>query len=116
MQNRLMPWYLFLGWAIVVVLGFRPLLSYEIQPGHTGTPHRHWPQDSTLERSGGMTLVMFVHPQCSCSRASLGQLDRLIAITQDQNLHCTVAFEQPADQSADRSKSELWGRASSLSG
>lgn len=66
-------------WAIAVGVGLCFLWSYENAPGAHAAPPLEWPSDTAIHRSqDGFTLVMTVHPQCPCTRASLGELDRLM--------------------------------------
>ena len=58
-------------------------------PGHLQKP------GAALERSKP-TLIMLVHPQCPCSRASLTELSRLAALCPNK-ANITVLFLRPAD-------------------
>lgn len=45
--------------------------------GVTAAPPQ-WPAESTMVRSNqGSTLALFLHPKCPCSRATIGELERL---------------------------------------
>ena len=69
-----------ISWLVAVAAGLAVLWSYENAPGIPATPPDHWPAASSLRRLPGVaTLVMLVHPRCPCSRASLEELDRLMA-------------------------------------
>lgn len=68
------------SWLLVVGTGFAALARYEATPGPTTRVVQFWPADSGLPRDGrGLTLVMFVHPRCPCSRAGLAELEALVA-------------------------------------
>jgi hypothetical protein len=42
----------------------------------------HWPTDSTIQRHEGRpTLVLFIHPRCPCTRATLAELERMLSTT-----------------------------------
>ena len=45
---------------------------YENQPGQAATPPRTYPESGKLPR-----LLLFLHPRCSCSRATLAEFIRL---------------------------------------
>src|SRR5207302_1046515 len=67
-------------WLLSAGAGLAGLLNYANSPGAAATPPSHWPEDSRIERSPSRpTLVTFVHPHCPCSRASLEELDRVMA-------------------------------------
>jgi hypothetical protein len=61
------------------------------------------------------TLVMFIHPQCPCSRASIGELARLMAHSSKQ-FSAYVLFLAPKDYPTTWAKSELWRSAAAIPG
>src|SRR5262249_1932415 len=69
-----------LAWAAVAVLGFWSLALYETRPGCAADPPPDWPDRSRLRCDPDRpTLLMFLHPHCPCSRASLEELTVLLA-------------------------------------
>jgi hypothetical protein len=49
-------------------------------PGPGATPPPHWPVESRLQTTPGLsTLVILIHPDCPCSRASLRELEQILA-------------------------------------
>src|SRR4029453_8771873 len=68
-------------WAAGVSAGFGVLLRYKATPGEAGTPPARWPSESRLPRASGQdaTLVLFAHPHCPCTHASMTELQRLAA-------------------------------------
>jgi hypothetical protein len=65
-------------WALGATAGLAYLNRYANAPGDPGTPVDRWPAATSLPLAKqGATLVMFVHPRCSCSQASLAELNRL---------------------------------------
>lgn len=85
-------------WATVVLVGGVILQTYANTPGQTGLEAAVWPQGSELtSNSDTATLVMFVHPRCPCSRASLNELSRLTSTCGDQ-LKTLIAIHQPSSQ------------------
>ena len=56
-------------------------LRYAFTPGELGEPALAWPEHSGITRvPGRATLLMFVHPRCTCTRASLDELAEVIAL------------------------------------
>jgi len=56
------------------------MLNYENASGHSGETPRQWPQEAKLALdTHHPTLLMFAHPRCPCTRASLNELNRLLA-------------------------------------
>jgi len=74
------PWFAaVLAWALVVAFGFGVLWRYAAAPGAAAHAPSHWPEAMSLARARDRaTLVMFVHPECPCSRASLADLDNMV--------------------------------------
>ncbi len=67
------------AWAALTVAGLGLLLNYKETPGEAAVAPSSWPSASTLPRTEDrFTLVMIVHPRCPCSRASVGELGRLM--------------------------------------
>lgn len=98
-------------WLAVVSGGTVALWRYSMTPGDPGNPPAHWPQDSTIPLArNGHTLVMLVHPRCSCSRASLAELAKVMTRT-DFDAEAWVLFLKPAGFAEDWEKTELWRRA-----
>src|SRR2546422_955144 len=62
-------------WLAAVSAGSLAMLRYANTPGHTAQAPLQWSAGSLIARdSQRATLVMFVHPRCPCSRASVGEL------------------------------------------
>lgn len=68
-------------WLILVSAGFGLLLRYGATPARTALqPPERWPAATYLARAASLpTIVQFIHPRCACSRASLAELERLMA-------------------------------------
>jgi hypothetical protein len=53
--------------------------AYQTSDDLTLAPAAEWPADSRLPRDAGRaSLVVFLHPKCPCSRATLTELERLV--------------------------------------
>ena len=74
---------LVLIWLLVVGAGMAMLTRYDNTPGLSGQPPKQWPEESGLPRPDGTsTLVMFGHPRCPCTRASLEELAPALPLPQ----------------------------------
>ena len=64
-------------WVAGVLAGARYLLRYEKTPGREASAPVRWPKGVAETGEAGLpTLVVALHPRCSCSRASLSELER----------------------------------------
>jgi hypothetical protein len=105
-----------LAWLLAAGAGAWHLMRYENTPTGTAMTPRQWPAESRLSRgSGGFTLLMFAHPYCPCSRASIEELNRLL-------VHCRAAvnphvlFVRPPGVTDDWTKTSLRKRAATIPG
>jgi hypothetical protein len=63
------------AWGVIVVSGLLFLEAYAASPGHAGAPNVRWLAGSRIQLDDRRpTLLIFLHPRCPCSRASLGEL------------------------------------------
>ena len=84
-------------WGMLTATGFAALAVYCLTPGELGAPP-HWDSVSlpfTLPEEKHL-LVMAIHPKCPCTRASLGELARLIRFAEDK-LTCQLLVYQPTN-------------------
>lgn len=66
---------LFVFWGLVVGSGIALVEGHASRPGGAGTPLLRWPEGSPIRRIDSRpTLLIFLHPCCPCSRASLAEL------------------------------------------
>jgi hypothetical protein len=72
---------LVVSWLALAVGGFAALARYDARPGPDGpAAPQTWPAASTLTAAHDRaTLVVFLHPLCPCSRATVAELERLLA-------------------------------------
>jgi hypothetical protein len=105
-----------LVWLVLVAGGTCLMLDYSESAGVAAKAPIRWPAASHLTPNDGRpTLLMFVHPHCPCSRASVGELDRLVAHGKDRvSVH--VLFIKPHGMSEDWLKSPLYKQAAAIPG
>ena len=98
-------------WIPAVGFGLRVMWRYSSAPGRPATPPMEWPAGAPIPRARERaTLLIFAHPQCSCSRASVGELAVIMARSpRKPDTH--VFFYLPADQASDWVKTDLWKSA-----
>jgi hypothetical protein len=103
-------------WLPGVVYGFGVLWRYSTTPGQPASPPAKWPQQVKIQRKPTQaTLLMFTHPQCGCSRASLGELAILMAHAHE-HVNVNVLFYAPQDEPIAWAKSDLWETAEKIPG
>lgn len=103
-------------WLCAVCVGIALLTSYGNTPGPVSNNGPSWPTGSRLELSqNGSTLVLFAHPHCPCTRATLGELEK-VAATQADKLNCWVVFVKPASVEDGWDQTDLWKTAESIPG
>lgn len=99
-------------WMALAAAGWYGISAHGFNGAATSTADvaMQWPAESTIERmTGRPTLVLFLHPMCPCSRATLAELERLPVLAPNEALPevCIVA-------AAPRSVGELWWSSSNL--
>jgi hypothetical protein len=68
-----------LVWAATVAAAYQAMRHFESTPGYAAIAPTSWPVRSGVRRAeGAWTLVMLVHPHCSCSRASVAELEAVL--------------------------------------
>lgn len=73
------------GWGIVVLSGIWVVTAYSNSPGPLQNTPRHWPADTAISLDVRVpTIVLFVHPKCPCSMATLRELGRNLGDIADQ--------------------------------
>ena len=103
-------------WGVLIFLGSRTVLNYEGTPATPGTAPSRWPSDSRILRpKDKFILVMLAHPNCPCTRASLAELEIVIARTQGK-LVAFVLFSKPGASAAEVRESDLWKKAAMIPG
>lgn len=104
------------AWLIGVAGGMGLLWNYSNAPGIAGAPPQMWPADSSIQRTTNRaTLVMIVHPHCPCTRASMGELARLMAQTEGR-LTAYVLVAKPTNFSVGWEQTDLWATAAAIPG
>jgi hypothetical protein len=67
-------------WLLGVTCGFAVLWRHAAARGSDTRAPASWPAQTRLTRAADRaTLLVFVHPRCSCSRATLAELSKLLA-------------------------------------
>jgi hypothetical protein len=104
------------AWAAAVVAGIWVLWRYANRPGPSGAAASAWPADTGLRRDPShSTLIMFIHPRCPCSRASVEELDTLLARAKSRP-SVKALFIRPAGMELGWERQALWSSAAAIPG
>lgn len=103
-------------WIAATGFGFLELVRFENAPGEANVAPTQWPRATEVHLSTARpTLVMFVHPQCACSRATIGEL--AIIMTQAAGrADAHALFFRPAGVGQEWVQDGLWRDASAIPG
>ena len=103
-------------WLPAVGYGVNVLWRHSTTPGHPASPPAEWPAGVPIQQeTGRATLIMFAHPQCGCSKASLAELAVIMAHARQQ-LNSHVFFYVPRDQAVSWAHTDLWEDAKAIPG
>jgi hypothetical protein len=111
-----LTWGIGAVWLGIVLTGTFLMVAYANTPGEAGAPPASWPKSSRLPRSPQKaTLVMFIHPHCPCSRASISELALLMAHCQGR-VGAHVFFVRPAGMTTEWTQTDTWQEAARIPG
>ena len=100
--------------ALITCMAF--MGQYVNQPGSAGMPPAQWPQASRIVLdSQHPTLLMFAHPHCPCTRASISELEQVVSDCQGM-VNAQVWFIKPTGTAADWTDTDLWRSAAAILG
>ena len=103
-------------WLSGVAGGMAVLYDYSNQPGPSSGAPLRWPQASSIDRHPGRaTLLIFAHPRCPCTRATIGELAVAMRHVQGQ-VSGHVLFSKPEPLPNDWEKTDLWRSAAAIPG
>lgn len=99
MKRRLIAIVLFAAaalWAGTIAGAYRAVRRFETTPGRAAHAPATWPATLRMPlNENGATLVMLIHPRCSCSRASISELQAIL--DKSPALRPYVLVYRPAD-------------------
>lgn len=109
--NHLGRTSLVVAWLAVVGCGFLLLYRYQTTPGSSRPPG---PEGSAPNANVAKPcLMLFLHPRCACSRATLAELARLLNQAENRP-QVTVYFYRPAPPAEPWEPTDLWASAARL--
>src|SRR5713226_4443171 len=98
-------------WISAIGAGARTLLRYSYTPGQGAAEWAsRWPAGASIQQAPGRaTLVLFVHPQCPCSKSTIEELARIVAHSLER-VNGYVFFYSPEKDWSPEEKPRDWAR------
>ena len=101
-------------WLAAVLVGIAAMMDYEFSSGEDPRAPALWPTDSGISRTAGHpTVLVFAHPRCPCTEATLDELAEIVAAT-DAGADIKVLFFRPGNAGADWTQSRSVSRTAAM--
>jgi hypothetical protein len=116
-RHRVTGWaVLIVAWAGAVGVGLGALMKYSSTPGPQPSLPERWPAELPFRpQPKGITLLVSLHPRCPCSRATLGELARLMTL-QASGVQAYLLMVQTSDAVSGRELTDLWQQTRDIPG
>ena len=101
-----------LVWVATIAAAYQALRRFESTPGRAAIAPVTWPSSSRIARASDWTLVMLIHPHCSCSRASVRELQAVIESA--PSIRSTVLVYRPTGFARGWERTEVFDAATHL--
>ena len=102
------------AWAVVVSASVVWVWHYKTTPGVASAPPAAWPESADIRRSG-TTLLVALHPLCTCSESTISELARVMA-SLDTRPQVYALFYDYAPAGTPLTETLLWQRAAAIHG
>lgn len=105
------------AWVVGVVAGAGALWRHQSTPGPVAAPPASWPDevDGLSAPTGAPALLLFAHPRCPCTRASIEETARILAGA-GGGVDVRFVFRVPERADASWTDGDSWRRASAIPG
>jgi len=101
-------------WTTTIGAMVHAIRRFESTPGRAADALGSWPAASRIPRAPGQwRLVMLIHPHCSCSRASITELERIIEHS-PPSLRTYIVVYRPSDFAKGWETTDVFTAASRL--
>jgi hypothetical protein len=113
---RLHAVVLAVAWLTSIGAGELWLFRYHFETGSSGIVPTDWPEGSFVRPAAGkFTLLLFAHPRCPCTRASLEELSRVVARSQGK-ADVYVLFVHPSGAKDGWERTNNFNRTAAIPG
>src|SRR6266852_246759 len=103
-------------WGLALGYGIRQLLLFSNSAGALAQPPAEWPAGAPIgPATDRATLLVFVHPQCPCTSATIGELALIMARGRDR-VQATVFLYVPGSAGPQWTDTGLWRSAAAIPG
>lgn len=103
-------------WLTCVGTGWHALWRYAATEGEAARVPLHWPTTKAIPLAKDRaTLLVTLHPRCPCSRATLGELAKIMAEAQTR-VETFALFVRPPGVPVDWEQTALWQQAARIPG
>jgi len=102
-------------WLAASAGGLLALIDHSTAPGEPAVASPNWPRDAFERALTRPTLVVFAHPLCPCTLATIGEVERIATRCGDA-LHIEIIGLETREDAAPRAPSAIERRASAIPG
>ena len=103
-------------WLLTIGGGLGMLWAYADTSGPPAAARTTWPSEASFTRdTRGPVLVLFLHPHCPCSRATIGELARLLAGAPPPAAVYALVY-RPSTAEAGWERTDLWRSVAAMRG
>jgi hypothetical protein len=114
--SRLLKVTAVVAWVLMIGGGFVALTKYQNAPGAPAQAPASWPTASAIPHASDVpTLLVFAHPRCPCTDATMGELRRLMRHVAGR-VQVHAVFPQPRKMADAWTEASLWHDATSIPG
>ncbi len=101
-------------WLASVSYGLGFLYNYSLKPANMQQVLKNWPEESKIKFAKNQAnLVLFLHPHCQCSEASLAELQKIQAQFH-KKFKTHLVFILPEGTEQDWIHTKLWKKSQNL--
>ncbi|HEX2862106.1 MAG TPA: hypothetical protein VHN79_10725 [Lacunisphaera sp.] len=99
-------------WLAGAAWGMKQMSDYSLTPGVAGAPVSEWPALASARSTSRSTMVIGLHPECPCSRATVEELGAVL-LHGGEEIEALLVFADEVPESPARA-SALYRLASAL--
>jgi len=103
-------------WLTLIIGGFYFIQAYNARPGQAAAAPEKWPQNKLISpATGESNLLVFLHPMCPCSKATIEELTDILA-AHGKNIHPKFVIMTPDDADPAWNNSSLMQKVKAIPG